>query len=241
MKVAVIAGWDDVPHLDEKAKADMLVTYPPWQRDARTKGIPMLGAGAVYQIPESEFVIAPLEVPKFWPRCYALDVGWKRNAALWGALDRDNETLYLYDELYLAKTEASVVAEGIRRRGAWIPGTIDPAARGRSQHDGQSLMDIYGNLGLFLEPAKNDVQAGLTAVWEMLSQGRIKAFRTLSNFLAEYRIYRRDEKGNIVKQNDHLMDAWRYMVMSGLERAVTEPKRDGSRLWERPIHPVWAG
>ena len=243
MKVAVIAGWSDVPHLDEKAKADMLATYPPWQRDARTKGIPMLGAGAVYQVPESEFVVTPFSLPPDWPRCFALDVGWKRNAALWAAVDRNTETVYLYDEMYLAKTEASVVAAGIKKRGEWIFGVVDPASRGRSQHDGQSLMQIYTDLGLTLEPAKNDVQAGLTAVWELLSQGRLKVFRNLSNFLAEYRIYRRDEKGNIVKSNDHLMDALRYLVMSGLERAIVEPKAlpKGSRLWERAGPSVFAG
>jgi hypothetical protein len=32
----------------------------------------------------------------------------------------------------------------------------------------------------------------------------------LQNWLSEFRIYRRDEKGKIVKQNDHLMDATRY-------------------------------
>jgi hypothetical protein len=36
-------------------------------------------------------------------------------------------------------------------------------------------------------------------------------------------VYRRDEKGNIVKKADHLMDAMRYFVVSGRDIARTKP------------------
>ena len=48
-------------------------------------------------------------------------------------------------------------------------------------------------------------------------------FKTLTNYLFEARLYRRDDKGRIVKENDHLMDTERYLIMSGLERAKTKP------------------
>jgi hypothetical protein len=47
---------------------------------------------------------------------------------------------------------------------------------------------------------------------------------SLQNWLSEFRIYRRDEKGKIVKQNDHLMDATRYLILSGLHVASREPR-----------------
>jgi hypothetical protein len=48
----------------------------------------------------------------------------------------------------------------------------------------------------------------------------------------EYRLYRRDEKGRIVKANDHLMDATRYAVRSGLTRAKTQTgKKKPSEVW----------
>ena len=35
-----------MPHLIEQEKADLIAQIPPYQRDARTKGIPALGSGA---------------------------------------------------------------------------------------------------------------------------------------------------------------------------------------------------
>ena len=37
----------------------------------------------------------------------------------------------------------------------------------------------------------------------------------LHNWRSEFRKYHRDEKGKIVKANDHLMDATRYLIVSG--------------------------
>ena len=85
-----------------------------------------------------------------------------------------------------------------------------------SQVDGTRLIEQYSDLGLLLAPAENAVEAGLYAVWERLSDGRLFVFSSLQNWLSEFRIYRRDEKGKIVKQNDHLMDATRYLILSGL-------------------------
>lgn len=219
----VQAGWDDVPHLDEKTKKELLDSTLPHLRDARSKGIPSLGAGAIYPIPESEILVAPFAIPAHWPRGYAMDVGWNRTAALWGAYDRSTDCVFLYTEHYRGQAEPSVHAAAIRARGEWIPGKIDPASRGRSQKDGAQLLQMYQDLGLSLDPADNGVETGLYAVWERLSTGRMKVFSTLQNWLAEYRLYRRDEKGKIVKEFDHLMDATRYLVNGGLDWMRVQP------------------
>ena len=213
----------DVPHLDEKTKAELLASTPPYLRDARTKGIPGLGSGAIYPIAESEFVVDPFKIPAFWPRAYALDIGWNKTACVWGAWDRSVGMLYLYTEHYRGQVEPSIHASAIKARGEWIPGVVDPAARGRAQKDGERLIEIYQNLGLKLVKADNAVEAGIYDVWERLSTGRLKVFSTMQNLLAEYRIYRRDEHGAIVKANDHALDAMRYLVRSGQAVAIVEP------------------
>jgi hypothetical protein len=201
----------------------LLESTQPHLRDARSKGTPSLGAGAIYPVPLSEILCDPFQIPPYWPRCYMLDVGWNRTAALWGALDRTTDCWYAYTEHYRGQAEPSTHATAIRARGEWIPGGIDPAARGRSQADGKRLMVTYTHLGLKLTPAINAVDAGIYDVWMRLTTGRLKIFRTLQNWQAEYRLYRRDEKGAIVEQHDHLMDTTRYLVMSGPSIAIVMP------------------
>lgn len=219
----VTAGWNHVPHLDEEMKRQMLERIPPYLRAARSQGVPSLGAGAIYPIDEAEILVPTMAVPPHWRRAYALDVGWNRTAGLWGAIDPDTTIAYLYAEYYQAEQVASVHAAAIRARGDWIPGVIDPAARGRSQKDGETLLAAYINNGLKVTPSNNAVVAGLDLVWELLATGRLKVMAHLHNFLAEYRLYRRDEKGNIVKKHDHLMDCMRYFCLSGRDVAITKP------------------
>ena len=79
-----------------------------------------LGAGAIYPVPASDIVIPDFEIPAHWPRAYGLDVGWNRMAAVWAALDRDSDVLYLYSEHYVGKAEPSVHAGAVQARGKWI-------------------------------------------------------------------------------------------------------------------------
>lgn len=223
-KYVVMASWDDVPHLSEQAKKELLASIPPYQRDARSRGIPQLGSGAIYPIPESEYLVDPFDIPKNWLKCYALDVGWNRTAAIWGAIDPNSQTLYLYSEHYKGEAEPIIHAQAIQSRGKWIIGAIDTAARGRSQIDGENLLQMYQDLGLHLVGADKSVETGLYTCWQLLSEGKVKVFRTLNNFMNEIRLYRRDEKGKVIKQNDHLMDAFRYLVMTGRNHAMIEPK-----------------
>lgn len=223
LKHVTMCGWDDVPHLDEQAKRELVASIPPYQRDARMKGIPQLGSGAIYPIAESDITVDDFEIPAHWPRAYGMDVGWNRTAVVWGALDRDTDTLYLYSEHYRGEGEPPVHVAAINSRGPWIKGVIDPAANGRSQHDGKALIERYRSMGLDIENADNSVEAGIFECWTRMGSGRLKIFKSLAALRSEFRIYRRDDKGKIVKANDHALDAMRYLVMSGVARAITKP------------------
>jgi hypothetical protein len=218
--------WDDVPHLTEEQKAELWESIPPHERDARAKGIPVLGVGKVYPISEDDVLCEPFEMPQWWPRAFGLDVGWNKTAAIWGAWDRDSDTVYLYSEYYAGQQPPAVHGSAILTRGDWMAGAVDPASVGANQKDGTRLIDEYRDLGVNVIPADNTVEAGLFACYQRLSTGRLKVFNTLRNWLAEYRIYRRDEKGKVVKENDHLMDAMRYLIMTGMAAGTTPPDEE---------------
>jgi hypothetical protein len=150
-------------------------------------------------------------------------VGWNRTATLWGARDNETGVIYLYSEHYSGKELPVVHAEAIKSRGAWIPGVIDPASAASSQADGRRMIDLYRQSGLNVQEAENAVEAGIYTCWQLMTTGKLKVFRSLGNFLAEFRLYRRDEDGKVVKDRDHLMDAMRYLVMSGRDRMRAKP------------------
>ncbi|NCD17851.1 MAG: DNA packaging protein [Actinobacteria bacterium] len=215
--------WDDAPHLSEEDKEALWKSLPPHQRDARSKGIPALGSGAIYPVAESDFVIEPFEIPEHFKRCYGFDVGWNNTAAVWLAYDADSDTAYVTHDYKRGQLEPSVHAASIRARGNWIPGAIDPASRGRTQNDGEQLIWLYRQQGLELVEADNGVESGLFDVYERLTTNRLKVFSTCVQTLEEYRLYRRDDKGRVVKENDHLMDAMRYGIKTGLRIARSSP------------------
>ena len=53
----------------------------------------------------------------------------------------------------------------------------------------------------------------------------LKAFSSLSNWYSEFRMYRRDQDGRVVKEFDHLLVAMRYLILSGRDRMTTQPRK----------------
>lgn len=217
-KAIIQAGWDDAPWLSEEKKEQMASDTEPHLIEARRSGKPSMGSGNVYPVSIESIICEPFKIPDYYKRLFALDVGWNRTACLWAAIDPQTDRIFIYDEYYAAEQVPAVHAAAIRSRGNWIPGVIDPAAHGRSQLDGTQMMMQYKEQGLSLHPAANAVEAGIQAVWERMLTGNFKIFPTLHNFAKEFVVYRRDLKGRIVKENDHLMDCARY-IQNNLIRA----------------------
>lgn len=213
-KFVVNVTWDDVPHLSEDQKEEILASYSKHERAARSEGVPSLGSGAIYPFLEKDITCQRREIPVWWPRAYGLDVGWNRTAAVWGAIDPDSGIVYLYSEHYMGEVSPAIHASAIKARGDWIEGVIDPGSLGSSQASGEQLYNLYEAEGLNIDLAKNDVEPGIIRVYQMFESGQLKIMDGLENLLTEIRVYRRDEKGKIVKKNDHIMDALRYLIGS---------------------------
>jgi hypothetical protein len=65
--------------------------------EARVKGIPVLGSGRIFAIPEESFACEPLKsIPDWWVYIGALDFGYEHPAAavhlVW---DRDADVVYV--------------------------------------------------------------------------------------------------------------------------------------------------
>jgi len=240
-KFMTMVGWNDVPHLSEDRKKQLLATIPLHMRDVKTKGIPYLGSGAIFPIPESEIVCIPFVIPEYWPRAYGFDPGWNKTAAIWGAYDPASDIWYLYSEYYRGQAETEVHVAGVKSRGDWITGAADPhgSKNGRGVNS-ESFLESYQRQGLQLilsTPAgPGSVEIGINAVYSRLSTGRLKIFSSLTNWFYEYRMYRRDDNGKVVMINNHLMDATRYLMLNGenimtsIFEVTEKPKKRVSQL-----------
>lgn len=193
----------------------------------------------VYPMPDSAIVVKDFAIPEHWPRAYGLEVRWGTTAAIWGARDPESDVLYLYSE-YFREAEPAVHVAAIRGRGDWIPGLIDAQANGRNQVDGTRLIQIYRGLGLTLQTIDNPLESGVLQLWERMHTGRLKVFASVSEFLEQRRLYRRDGKDQMVKERDHLLDAARCLT-GGIARLRRKPvppslppqQHFGPRSWMR--------
>jgi phage terminase large subunit-like protein len=215
-RYAHLIGWDDVPHLSDDEKRQLLTSIPRHQQEARTQGYPSLGVGAIYQYSESSLLCEPRTIPMYHYRCYGLDVGWNCTAAVFISIDPDTGEHIVFDEYKKGEETATVHAAAIKLKadtGNGIScGAIDPAARGRSQLDGNNLLDQYRNAGLKIYPAENAVEAGIHRIQQLIDTDRLKIYPKCTGLLAELRQYHRDDRGKVIKRNDHLLDALRYAV-----------------------------
>lgn len=228
-KFVVNLTMNDAPHLKAEEIQEILSSYSPHERDARSKGIPQLGSGAIYPLVEADVICDPFLPPDKWPRAAAMDVGWKKTAALWGTYDVKSDCIYLYSEYYRGYAEPSIHADGIAARGRWVPIAVDCHSDRHSEAGAEALLTTYEKLGLNISKANNGpgtVDPSILEVFQRLSSGRLKIMSHLLNTLSEFRVYRRDVNGKIVKENDHLMDAMRYLVMSILQIMELPPPDD---------------
>lgn len=225
-RYCVQASWDDAVHLTQDAKDSLFSSLPAYQRDARSKGIPQLGAGAIFQVGEDQFVVPPIKggILSTWPRSYALDVGFRVTAAVWLTRDPDTGVYYLYSDYDREDAPYSIHAAAIKAKGEWIPGVVDPSANQRGQDDGKKLMDNYRKAGLLLVEAENSVDSGIEDVLDSLIGGQLKIVETCQKLIRQMRVYRRDDKGRIVKKNDHLCDALRYVWVTGRNIMKVRPQ-----------------
>ena len=226
----VQATWDDALHFSEQDKITKLMAFPEHERDMRSKGIPMMGAGLIFPQSDDMLKVDPFEIPRHWPQIIGIDFGWDHPFAAGKiAWDRDSDTVYVTNEYRESKTVPAVHAMAIKAWGEWVPVSWPHDGLQHEKGTGEQLRDKYVDAGLNLLPWKatnppqagqvegeggNSVEASIMEMYERMESGRFKVFSNCNQFFDEKRMYHRDLNGKIVKQRDDLVGgAIRYAVM----------------------------
>lgn len=214
-------GWDDAPHLSEKVKEELLSSFPAHQRDMRTKGIPMLGHGRIYDIAEDDIVCAPFEIPPHFHVIDGMDFGYDHPQAQMQLVeDRDNGIFYVA-RAWKQQRVSPIEAWGATKQWAANVPTAWPLDGLQTEKgSGKQQKAYYVEAGFKMlhefatwPDGSNGVEAGLFELRDLMLKGKLKVFAGLRDWLDEFLQYHRDENGKIAKTRDDLMDATRYAYM----------------------------
>lgn len=221
---------DDVDHFDEAAKQRINDQYEDWERDARMRGIPILGSGRVFAVSEDLIRIEPIELSSTWPCIGGLDFGWDHpSAAVKLAHDRDTDVLYVAACHRARQQTPATFCQPIKPWGAmkagrgetkqWLPWAWPHDGLQHDKGSGEQLAKQYEEQGLLMLPERatfpeggNGVEAGITEMLDRMRSGRLKVFSNLNDWFEEFRTYHRKD-GIIVKLGDDLMSATRTALM----------------------------
>lgn len=212
-------SWDDAPHLDEAEKKRLWNSYPAHERDARARGTPMLGSGAIFPIGDDEISCNPFEIPAHFYRINGVDFGIDHpGAGVFMAWDKDGGTIYVYDCYKIAGQTSLYHATAMQKHGSWIPiawphdgmirdkGNSGPALKDQFRGHGAHMLREHAH---YLDERGNHREPGVIELYEWMRLGKLKIFRTLQQLFEEKRLYHR-KNGEIVTKKDDILSALRY-------------------------------
>jgi hypothetical protein len=230
---------DDAEHYTPERRAEIVAAYPAHEREARAKGIPVLGSGRVFPVAEEDISCPPFPIPEHWPQINGVDFGWDHPFGATNlAWDKDADCIYVCKEYSARETTPLVHSGAIKPWGDWIPCAWPHDGLQHDKGSGEELASQYAGHGLNMlderatfEDGGNGVEAGIFEMLERMQTGRWKVFETCGGWFAEFRLYHR-KNGLIVKIKDDVISSSRYAYMMR-RHAVTKPK---PRTTERRAH-----
>ena len=232
----VVMTIEDVGHYTDDEKKTIIASYPQHELEARTKGIPILGSGRIFPIPEETLRCKHRDFPPHWPRIGGMDFGWDHPFdAVEVVWDRDTDTVYVSRCHRLREATPILHAAALREWGRELPWAWPRDGRRETlEGAGIALAQQYKAQGLNMlmdhaqfEDGSVSVEAGLMAMLSRMQSGQFKVFDHLNDWWDEFRLYHRKD-GKVVKEGDDLMSATRYAVMM-LRHASTKAAYDSFR------------
>ena len=215
------ATWDDAQHLTEETKESLLAQFPEWQRDMRTKGLPLLGTGLIFDLPINGNKIAPMECPSYWYVINGLDFGWSHpqgHIQLWW--DKDKDIFVVAAAWKKSKTQPYEAWQHVKGWAKGVPTawphdglqTEKGSARQQKSYYEEAGWEMLEDMATW-EQGGNGVEQGIMEIYHLIKTKRMLFFNNLGELFDELLQFHRDEQGKVVKLVDDLISALRYAYM----------------------------
>lgn len=217
-------------HISKEDRDQIVAGYDAKERDARSKGIPLLGSGRIYSVSD-EMIREPAidHIPPYWVKIWGIDFGMNHPfAAVLMLWDKDNDVIHVHHVIRIAEALPIVQAKLMKQIAAAVPVAWPHDGDNREKGSGAPLVDSYRKEGLQMLPDRaehasggNSVEAGLNEIADRMRTGRLKVASHLSEWFEEFMFYHRKD-GLVVKLRDDVMDAMRTgIMMKRFARAVS--------------------
>jgi phage terminase large subunit-like protein len=245
---------EDALHIPPEERERIIAGYPAHEREARARGVPMLGSGRVFPVAEELIAEEAMQfTPPHWPKLWGIDfgIGHAFGAVLY-AWDKDADALHIVHAFRMKDARPIDHAKAMKPFGVDIPVAWPRDGTNRDKGSGKPLSTFYRDEGLMMLPdhatfvdGSVSTEAGVQEMFDRMTTGRFKVAKHLAEWWEEFRTYHRKD-GLIVKLRDDLMSASRIGVMakrfarvSGERKRTTRavsgyrPRQDRDNLYQR--------
>ncbi len=222
--------WNDNPFLNKEEVKALSSCLAGEELESRRYGKFIDKGGMVYnEFDERVHVIEPFQIPLDWQDNISIDPGLKNPlSAHWYAQDFDGN-VYVIAEHFEAGVDVSEHARKIkeisdrlnwkRSNNGMLIALIDSAAQQRTLASSKSVVDLFYNQGILVNPKVNkDLFSGISTVKRYLKDGEGKAhlfiFKNCVNMIQEFKSYWWGDEDAPIKKDDHCLDELRYYIMS---------------------------
>lgn len=243
------------PYISAAAVEAILGNLTEDERLARTKGMFRALGSKIFTNFGQKNIHPPFDIPSDWIRLEAMDHGLQNPTAwLFAAIDPKTDKIYIYDEMI--DTNVTVDRWAIRLRekenkyGPPYYRVGDPSIKQRNAVTGTSIAYEYANQGLPIVLGNNDVHAGIGKVATLLGHdektAKLFIFSNLTTLITNLRKYRwaewstrkdrqsRNKKEEPLKQDDHDVDALRYLCAGWLDWKHSPPEPETGNVLGAP-------
>ena len=206
---AVLNPMDNAENLDEDYISDILDNMPEKQRARFRDGLWVKPEGSVYEKFEESMILPREKLPKkfdkytggqdFGLHIAAVKIGWV------------GDCVYVIGDYGGFNITTKTSVENQQARGWYDECFVtycDPAG-------GERIQEVPGGV-----KANNSVDAGIDYIIALIERGKFFVCKDCTGVLGEIWDYSRDENNQIVKGNDHYMDAMRYAIFSAVTSGV---------------------
>ncbi|EMZ2428556.1 terminase family protein [Escherichia coli] len=212
-------------HISDRDIEVITAGTPAHKLKMRLEGEPAYGRGVIFDMDLKNVICDPFVIPDSYKRCAAIDLGNAHRTGITFSAISPEGKVYVYWEYANSGKTPEHYASIIKKADPTIP-VILPVDGWQEKGVGITYYKAYHDEGLNVSPipfynsitvdgTKHfKVEYGIEEMRVRMLEGNLKIFATCPELIKELGMYSRNDKGEIIKKFDDVVDSARYSILS---------------------------